>query len=32
MNELVDLVYTPKSQWESRARNAFNTALKARFL
>ena len=32
MNNLVDLVYTPKNQWDSRARNAFDGVLKARFL
>jgi 5-methylcytosine-specific restriction protein B len=32
MDNLVDLVYTPKNQWDSRARNAFDGALKARFL
>jgi hypothetical protein len=32
MNNLVDLVCTPKDQWDSRARNAFDGALKARFL
>ena len=32
MSDLLDLVYTPKNQWDSAARNAFDIALKARFL
>lgn len=31
MNQLVELVYTPKSEWDSQARIAFDAALKFRY-
>jgi len=31
MNELLDLIYAPRSRWDDGVRRAFDAALKARY-